>query len=261
MNAGIHEWEGLVELLDALESVGYTTQADIALAVAFWFDRLGRSEITRTQFEDAFLRGRRPVPSRVKRVLDRLCAEGLVVENSKTATWLISSRGRKMVRTMMEQAGFPLSEAPRTWDDHLKVMVASIQDEHVRDYVDEAVRCLLPPVSAYRAAILMGWTALACYLRKKVQGVGLDKFNAAYAYLHPSSKRRASHPNDLQDFRDRELVETCEALRIYDKATKERLLHWLALRNAAAHPTEVRPGIKVVEAFFEEIIGQLLGPQ
>lgn len=254
MRPAADDWEELIRILDALEDIGLASQADTALAIAHWFDSRGKPEVSRDEFEDAFVHGRRRAPSRIKRVLDRLCAEGLLVENSKAATWLISGKGRKALRQRLWQAGFYFDGQP----NHSRSVVASIRDPDVREYLEEATRCLLPPTCAYRAAVLLGWSAVVCHLRKQVQNLGLDNFNRAYATRYPSSKKRASHPDDLQDFRDSELIETCEALRLYDRAVKKRLVHWLDLRNAAAHPTGVRPGIKVVEAFFEEIVGDLL---
>lgn len=90
--------------------------------------------------------------------------------------------------------------------------------------------------------------------------LGLGNLDRAYATRYRSSKKRASHPDDLQDFRDSELIGTCEG-RLYGRAVKKLLLHWLDLRNAAAHPTAVRPGIKVVGEFFEEVVGELLARQ
>lgn len=140
---------------------------------------------------------------------------------------------------------------------HKKVLYIVDADE--RQYIEEAIRCLHPPVLAFRAAVLMGWTAAIYHLRKKVEYMGYSNFNTAFQKVYPQSKRKpVNHFYDLEDYKDIELLEVCEKLRLYDKAVKKRLLSWLDLRNGCGHPTDVIPEIHIVKAFFEEIIEYVL---
>ena len=102
----------------------------------------------------------------------------------------------------------------------------------------------------------MWWTGAVYSLRSKIdkQGhAGYSTFTSHLKRINP--KKSASTFNDLEDVKDADLLDICEKMDIIKgKAVKDQLAQWLAFRNGVGHPTNVKPGIYKVKAFFEDII-------
>jgi len=239
------------------------TQAEIILAVMYYSDRvLSVREITPKAIRDAIEQSRQATPSNVSQVLSDLRQRKLI-NRTKNGSYSLTTAGINEITKKVEEAGIKLDDevtiTVKDISESLHKKILNIADVDERRYVEEAICCLHPPVLAFRAAVLMGWTAAIHHLRKKIECIGFSNFNAAFKNIYPQSKRKlVNHFHDLEDYKDIELLEVCEKLRLYDKAVKKRLLSWLDLRNGCGHPTNVIPEIHIVKAFFEEIIEYVL---
>jgi hypothetical protein len=55
------------------------------------------------------------------------------------------------------------------------------------------------------------------------------------------------------------MLEVCDKMNVIaGKSVKKQLQPWLDFRNGVGHPTNVKPGIHKVKAFFEDIIQYVL---
>jgi len=76
--------------------------------------------------------------------------------------------------------------------------------------------------------------------------------------MNPKAKP-VTNINDLEDIKDVHLLDFCEKMNILKgKSVKTQLVQWLDFRNGLGHPTQVKPGINKVKAFFEDIIQYVL---
>lgn len=246
-----------------LKSLGVSTQAEITLAIMYYNKTLQlANELSPKEIRDAFEQACQPLPSNISQVLTDLRTRKLVNKN-KSGSYILTITGTDIIAKKAEEVGVRLGDevaiTVQDISESLQEKVLKMSNPNERRFIEEAIRCLHTTVVAYRAAVLMGWTATIYHLRKKVESIGFNTFNVTFQTLYRQSKRKAvTHFDDLEDYKDKELLEVCENLRLYDKAVKNRLLHWLDLRNGCGHPTNVIPEIHVVKAFFEEIIEYVL---
>lgn len=251
------------DLEQFLVRLGLRTQAEIVLAIMYYSDRvLSARELTPKAIRDAIEASRQVTPSNVSQVLSDLRRRKLI-NRTKNGNYSLTTIGINEIAIKVEEAGINLDDevtlTVKEISETLHKKILKIADAHEQRYIEEAIRCLHPPVLAFRAAVLMGWMAAIHHLRKKVERIGFSNFNTAFQKIYPQSKKKsASHFDDLEDYKDMELLEVCEKLHVYDKAVKKRLNQWLDLRNGCGHPTNVTPEIHIVKAFFEEIIEYVL---
>lgn len=251
------------DLEQFLTRLGLRTQAEIILAVMYYSDRvLSIRELPPKAIRDAIEQSRQATPSNVSQVLSDLRRRKLI-NKTKSGNYSLTTTGINEIAKKVEEAGISLDDevtlTVKEISETLHKKILNIADAYEQRYVEEAIRCLHPPVLAFRAAVLMGWTAAIHHLRKKVECIGFNNFNTTFQKIYPQSKKKpANHFYDLEDYKDIELLEVCEKLHIYDKAVKKLLQHWLDLRNGCSHPTNVIPEIHIVKAFFEEIIEYVL---
>ena len=248
-----------MDLSEFVERLGFTTQTKVAQAILYYAECMDpKSGLTPAQLEEFFPSARHARPTNVHQVLAALRQRKLVARSASGVYWL-TNKGRGEIKALAQRLGIdPCGTRDVTIEEichSLGEKVLQIPEPQERAYVEEAIRCLHPPARAFRASVLMGWTAAVYHLRKLVERYGFDQFNAAFRQLYPQSKHKpVQHFNDLEDYPDKVLLEVCERMRFFDGAARRRLEQWLGLRNGCAHPTEVAPGEQVVKAFFEEVI-------
>lgn len=246
-----------------LASLALRTQAETVLAVMYYQERIhSTKELTPKEIKDAIEQSRQASPSNISQVLSSLRQQKLV-NKTRRGGYSLTTAGINVIAKKVEETGVTLDDeismTVKDISESLHKEILNIADADEQRYVAEAVRCLRLPDPALRAAVLMGWIAAIYHLRKKVESIGFSNFNAAFKQLYPQSKRKPVEDfHDLEDYKDIELLEVCEKLRVYDRAVKNRLLYCLDLRNGCAHPTIVIPKIDVVKAFFAEIIEYVL---
>lgn len=225
-----------------------------------------RGGFTAPEIREAFTAARVTPPSNPSDLLYRLQKRRLLVvlEPGPPKSYALSQQGLQIVTAKLNEVGWFASIAPERTDivreisQKLHQDVLTIADQGDRDFIEEALACLHPAVSAYRAAVIMAWSATVHNLRKKVVAKGLQAFNEEFQRRFARSKKLARHPDDLEDFRDGELLAVCEGVGIISKSVKNQLEPLLHLRNGCAHPTGVKPEIHRVKAFFEDIINYVL---
>lgn len=252
-----------MNLEEFLSRSGLKSQGEVALGILYYKSRIeGVRELSPKGISEAFGEASQPVPGNISQVLSSL-RKARLVNRTKGGNYSLTILGKQRIYHKMQESGIELNEevaiTAKDISEALHKATLKITDDSERKYVEEAIRCLHPPVTAYRAAVLMGWMAVIYHLRKKVETVGFNKFNLEFASLYPQSKRKTvKHFNDLEDYKDQELLEVCERLRLYDKSVKKALLSLLDLRNGCAHPTDLVPSINVVKAFFEQALEYVL---
>lgn len=255
-----------MQLSAFIEALGATSQSDVVKAILYYHEHLHPGAgLTPKQLEEAFREARQAVPSNIHQVL-AILRQRKLVSRAKDGTYMLTAHGRRAIETAMEgrrlrlldERAVTVQQLSRAFHDR----VLRMADPDERRYVEEALRCLQPPVMAFRAAILMGWTAAVYHLRKMIERRGFAAFNNEARRLYPRSRLRpVHHLRDLEDYPDKILLEVCEGMGLYDRAVKHRLQHWLDLRNGCAHPTELAPEEHVARAFFEEVLEYVLTKQ
>jgi hypothetical protein len=140
--------------------------------------------------------------------------------------------------------------------ESLRSDMLGIADADQRDYLEEALKCL--GVGAYRGAVLMGWEACMDNLYVKIEQAGLGAFHQACTQFI-KKPRAVKTKNDLEYYKDSELLKAAERLGLFDRNVRAALERQLGLRNRCGHPGDVKPRIHTVNAFFEEIIQYVLG--
>lgn len=162
--------------------------------------------------------------------------------------WLLTETGREHVRNLL---GLPANEPEIEHDvATLTALVAKVSDEDVRDYLNEAVKCLR--VGALRACVVFVWAAAARAIQTEMMNKGSTAATAAVQKHDP----KARSINKIDDFAYvKEAVQLLAAmgLGILDKSEKDTLGEALDLRNRCGHPSKYQPGVKKVSAFVEDV--------
>jgi len=244
--------------------------AQTALFIGYHLEVIeARGGFTAREIRGGFIAARVTPPANPSDVLGRLQKRRLVVllEAGPPRRCALSQQGLEIASARLNEIGWFASVAPerteivREISEKLHQDVMSVADEAERDFIQEALACLHPAVNAYRAAVIMGWSAAVYNLRNKVMAKGLAAFNTEFQRRFPRSKKVADDLNDLQEFKDRELLDVCQGIGILSPSVKKQLEPLLSLRNGCAHPTGVKPEIHRVKAFFEDIIRYVLSPR
>jgi hypothetical protein len=143
----------------------------------------------------------------------------------------------------------------------LQKLVAGLTDPGESEYFKEAVDCANAQFK--KAAIVMGWCSAIDRIQRKVQLIGLTKFNAVSTTLKNQTSGRFKHFNkefkvttlsDLQSVFDADLIRVCEGMGLFDSNESDRLIsvdfQW---RNHSAHPGNAPIDDPHVVAFFTDI--------
>jgi hypothetical protein len=162
--------------------------------------------------------------------------------------WLLTETGHEHVRSLL---GLPASEPEIEHDvATLSALVAKVPDGDVRDYLEEALKCLR--VGALRACVVFIWTAAAREIQTSMMAKGPSAVTAAVQKHDP----KARSINKIDDFAYvKEAVQLLAALGLglLDKSEKDTLEEALDLRNRCGHPSKYKPGAKKVSAFVEDV--------
>lgn len=245
-----------------ISALNPASQRESALYLAYFIE-VEREEgsFTPGSVKKAFVEARIPVPKNVSAAIFHLHEAEDIIRLDGT-TYALSQQGKAKVTEKLNAAGWFTSLAAeptrliREVSEKLREDVLGIADADERDFIEEALACLHPTVNAYRAAVIMGWSAVVHNLRNKALGKGLAALNTEVQRHYP--KKKVQKRADIEDLKDGELLVVCQGFGLLGKNTKTRLDNQLNLRNGCAHPTTVRPQIHTVKAFFEEAIQYVL---
>ncbi len=245
--------------INALQS---TSHRDTTLYLAYFIEVIREEgSFTPKAIRNAFVEARIPCPKNVRGAVFHLKLNKDIIPLDGT-TYALSQQGKTKVTDKLNAVGWftSVSAEPtrlvREISEKLHQDVLKIVGSDERDFIQEAIACLHPTVNAYRAAVIMAWSAVVYNLRGKALDRGLPALNTEVQKRYP--KKAILKAEHIEDLKDSELLIACQGLGVLTKNVKGRLDNHLGLRNGCAHPTAVRPEIHTVKAFFEEIIQYVL---
>jgi hypothetical protein len=232
---------------------GATSRTQIALLILYYSERQrGQRSMTAGELRTAFCGARVAPPRNVSGTMQGLLDRHLVQRTG--GRYALLQKGVRLARDLAQPALGP--DAARLVADispHLTSYLEEIADVNERDYLTEAISCL--HIGAYRAAVVLGWAGAVFNLRRKIQRLGFGKFNTKFAQLYPKSRRDPiASPEDLEEYKDSELLRVCSKLGILSDTAHKHLKPQLDLRNTCGHPTQDKPDVYTVGSFFERII-------
>ncbi len=176
-----------------------------------------------------------------------------LVEPTGKGRWRITDTGEAHVRKQLELP----TVTQEAQDDvgTLTQLSEDVSDAAVREYVDEAIKCL--QVGARRAAVVFIWSGVIHEIRQTLWGKGKPQIEAALQKRYP--KARFRRKDDFSTFKDITLIELTGDFSIYDQSQRKRLKEGLDLRNDCGHPVKFRPGAKKVSSFIEDMLQVVFG--
>jgi hypothetical protein len=228
------------------------TNQDRVLAVLYYRERYEQiAALTVDEIRNGLKSARVPKWAKVN-VADVLSKSGPLVDTSglkgKARLWNLTDSGREYLR---QRLGLPVADIEIEHDvGTMEGLIAALSDDHVRDYLEEAIKCL--KVGALRASVVFVWSGAIRTIQDKMMSKGSAAVTAAIQRLDP----KASRVKSIDDFayvRDATVLLAAKDLGIIDKNEKDVLTEGLNLRNRSGHPGKYRPGIKKVSAFIEDM--------
>lgn len=167
--------------------------------------------------------------------------------------WRITKTGEAHVK---ESLDLP-DASPQAQEDVglLSRLARSVEDETVREYVEEAIRCL--QIGARRAAVVFLWSGVVHDIRERVWAKGKGSIEEQLQRRNPKAKFRRKA--DFAYVKDILLIELTGDLGIFEKSERKRLGEALDLRNDCGHPVKYRPGEKKVSSFIEDLLQVAFG--
>lgn len=255
-----------ISVEEFLRQLKFATGQDNVLGACYYAEILSKeADFGTGEIQTLLNEAKLPNISNLPRDLRSLAAKkylNVVRGNNGRARYTLTRIGTDVINEQMKSVGLAISkpvertEILKELAETLHRLIQKIPRQDEREYIEEAVSCLSPVNNAARAAVIMGWTGAVYSLRSKIdkQGqAGYCTFTSHLKRINP--KKSASTFNDLEDVKDADLLDICEKMDIIKgKAVKDQLAQWLTFRNGVGHPTNVKPGIYKVKAFFEDII-------
>jgi len=241
-----------VTLVEFLAPLSKKTHQDRVLAILYYRERYEqKTALTVDDIRQALRRARAKGWAKIN-VADVLSKSGHLVDTSglqgKKRLWSLTDSGREHVRTLLR---LPKADVEVEHDiGTLEAVVAKIGDPDVRDYLEEAVKCL--QVGALRACTVFLWAAAIRAIQLKMMTKGSAAVTSSIQ-KHDPKARPVKSVDDFAYLKDATALLAAKDLGILDKNQKDTLTDALNLRNRCGHPGKYRPGVKKVSAFVEDI--------
>jgi len=242
-----------VTLVEFVEPLSKGTHQDRILAVLYYRERYEqKTALTVEEIRQSLRNARLKGWAKVK-VADVLNKSGPLVDTvglqGKRRLWSLTDSGREHIRKIL---GLPKADVEIEHDvGTLENLVATVSDPDVRDYLQEALRCL--QVGALRACVVFVWTAGIRTIHTTLIAKGSATITAALQ-KHDPKARTVWTVDDFAHVKDATTLLVAKDLGILDKNEKDTLTEALNLRNRCGHPGKYRPGVKKVSAFVEDVI-------
>lgn len=243
----------LVEFLTRLKD---GTHQDRVLALLYFCERYEqKSALTVEEIRSGLRRARVQRAARVN-VADVLAKSGPHVDTSgirgKQKLWALTETGRHVVR---ERLRLPAADVEVEHDvGTLEQVIARVSDPEVRDYLEEAVKCL--KVGALRACVVFVWSGSMRVVHERLIALGAAQITAALQ-RHDPKARPVATIDDFAHVKDHVTLLAAKDLGLLDKNQKDTLREALDLRNRSGHPGKYRPGVKKVSSFIEDVVSIL----
>ena len=241
-------------LAEFLAPLGSAHQREKCLAVLYYHLRyLATASLTVEVIRDELIRARIPKASKIN-VADVLNKSGALVDSlgliDNRRLWQLTASGEKHIQ---EKLSLSVPEPEIEHDvTTLQALAAKISDPVVREYIQEAIKCL--GVGALRAAIVFLWTGAIRTLQDGALAKHRANLNQAIS-KHDPKARPVAKLEDFAYIRDATALLAFQDLGILDKGQKGALGEALDLRNRCGHPTRYVPGIKKTSSFIEDVVG------
>jgi hypothetical protein len=170
---------------------------------------------------------------------------------------------RQVLGEFTKQFGGPSATAPVS--QLLINLPARLNDTTERSFLEEAIACIR--AGAPRAAIVLGWCAVIDRMRRKIEAVGFDKFNAASTQLKNQTTGKfqkwnkgvqASSMTELLPIFDTDLMIVLEGMGLIDDNQAQRLKVLFQYRCHSAHPAAAPIGEAHVVSFFTDAVDIVL---
>lgn len=173
------------------------------------------------------------------------------VHRAGAGQWEITGTGERHVRSILELVNEGPAATPQGDVDALVALASRLEDEAVRAYVDEAIKCL--GIGARRAAVVFLWSGAVYMLRERIWGFGSKAIDVALKSHFPKARTFAKK-GDFAYVKDVDLLQVAQDLEILDKSQKTMLEQALDLRNTCGHPVKYQPQEKKVSGFIEDLL-------
>lgn len=239
-------------LVEFLAPLAKKTHQHRILAVLYYRERYEqKSALTVDEVRQGLKSARAKGWAKVN-VADVLSKSGPLVDTSgvdgKRRLWNLTDSGRESVRKLL---GLPRADVEIEHDvGTLENLVSKVTDADVRDYLEEAVKCL--KVGALRACTVFVWVAAIRTIQAEMIAKGSAAVTTA-VQKHDPKARTVKGLDDFAHVKDVTTLLAAKEIGILDKNEKDTLTEALNLRNRCGHPGKYRPGVKKVSAFVEDI--------
>lgn len=239
----------LVEFIAPLKS---SPHRDRILSVLYFKHRYENvNALTVEQIKNALKNARTPRWSKAN-IPDILAKSGHFVDSPGTAgnkrLWNLTPSG---IQYIQEKLGLPLSTAEIEHDiGSLRTIIDQIADAEIKDYIEEAVKCL--QVDALRACVVFLWAGAIRLIQNRLLTCELSSLNAALKKFD-SKARDVGKLDHFSYIKDSVSILASVELGFFDKNQKDILEESLNLRNRCGHPGKYKPGVKKVSSFIEDV--------
>lgn len=239
-------------LVEFIAPLAKKTYQDRILAALYYSERYGQQTThTVDEIRQALKSARANSWAKVN-ISNVLSKSGPLVDTSglrgKKLLWNLTDSGREHVRALL---GLPKADVETEHDvGNLEETIAKIADDDVRNYIEEAVKCL--QVGSLRASTVFVWSAAIRTIQSNMMAKSAKAVTAAIQ-KHDPKARPVKRIDDFAHVRDATALLAAKDLGVLDKHEKDTLTEALNLRNRCGHPGKYRPGVKKVSAFVEDI--------
>lgn len=169
---------------------------------------------------------------------------------------------RPVVKGFRDDFTLPVQSAPSTQPSAtlLGKIFATLPDPKEDEYLQEAIECARHKY--YRASTILGWCAAIDRVHRKLDELGLDKFNVKSAQMASKKQgrfKRFSSPQNLSSMSelrmvfDTTILWVLEGMGLIDSNQHTRLRSCFELRCHCAHPGDAPLTEYNLMSFFSDI--------
>jgi hypothetical protein len=241
-----------VTLVEFLDPVRRGNRREQVLGVLYYFKHeVGQEGVSIGEIRQGLIDARVPQARTIKISNVLNAAAPYTNRVGPRGIWTLTGRGDDFVR---EQLGLDF-DTPEAQHDvrSLEALAASISEDTMRDYIEEAIKCL--QVDAKRAAVVFLWAGAVATLREAAWAKARRPTDIDTALkAHNRSARKFTKKGDFDYVNDASLLQLCFDVGVLDRSEKKQLGQALDLRNDCGHPVKYRPGEKKVSSFIEDVV-------
>jgi hypothetical protein len=184
-----------------------------------------------------------------------------LTENNNLKSSYLSSMDR-IIRRFRDDFMLPLqrNEVQRSKTSQFSRFVEGLSDADESAYFKEALDCANH--GFLRAAAVMGWSAAIDRIHRKIEQIGLAKFNTVSGQMAAQTKGRYKHFNqrqniaslsELREVFDNIVLWIIEGMGLIDSNQHTRLKTCFEMRCQCAHPGEAPITEYNLMSFFSDI--------